>query len=93
MQITHITPAAEKLFIAYMNSHRKAKRAETKCSGVKDIINNMLEYFNIELGENAHEIVLKIIKKNGGVLNKRAMTLWVTENYYEIYYEKGEECS
>ena len=84
---------AKNEFINYINSHRKAKKHEIKCSGIADIITNIDDYFKIELKENDHKDVLRMIKKNRGIMSKEIMKRWIEENYYENYIEKKKGCN
>jgi hypothetical protein len=81
-----ITSDAKKEFIKYMKKHSKAKKSEEKCSGL-DIIKNIDKYFEIELYEENHSNILKLVKENNYVMSKEIMKLWTSQNYYEIYVQ------
>lgn len=88
-----ITPAAKQLFIDYMTTHKKARRYETKCSGVRNILKNVERYFQIELYETEHKKVVQMIKASKGVFTKKAMETWIYQNWYEIYQMDKSDCS
>lgn len=88
----HITPKAKELFIDYINSHRRAKAHEIRCSKIKNITCNIEKYFTIELKEKDHADVVRLIINNDGIMNKRIMERWIQENYYENYIQRKQEC-
>jgi multidrug transporter EmrE-like cation transporter len=87
-----ITEGAKSVFVKYINSHKKAKTHEAKCSKIKDITGNIYDYFNIELSEKEHSDVVKMIKKNNGIMTKTMMKRWIKENYRENYVENETRC-
>lgn len=90
MKFLKITPKAKAEFVDYMTKHHKARRYETKCSGVDDIRDNIEAYFRIELREPEHHDVLMMIHRNGGTFTVWAMRRWIEENYHEIYVERKD---
>jgi hypothetical protein len=87
-----ITPVAKNEFINYMKSHRRAMKHETKCSGIEDIITNIYEYFIFELNGSRHKDVLRMIKKNRGIITEAIMKRWIEDNYHKNYIEKKKGC-
>jgi hypothetical protein len=87
-----ITPIAKNEFIEYMKSHRKAMKHEIKCSGIEDITKYIHEYFIFELKERDHKDVLRMIRKNRGIMTEVIMKRWIEENYHKNYIEKKKGC-
>jgi hypothetical protein len=87
-----ITQAAKNEFKLYINSFKLSKLHETQCSKISDIIKYIDDYFDIELKEHSHRDVLLMIKKNNGVMSKKIMRWWITENYKENYIDNKGGC-
>jgi hypothetical protein len=88
----YITNDAKALFAAYIQTHELAKNKETKCSGINNIIDNIDDYFKIELKEEDHKDIADDIIRDRGLFDADKMQRWINENYHEVY-ELGEvEC-
>ena len=64
---------------------------ETKCSGIEDIITNIYEYFIFELNGSRHKDVLRMIKKNRGIITEAIMKRWIEDNYHKNYIESHKD--
>ena len=87
-----ITPHAKSLFIDYIKNHIIAKKHETKCSKINNIINDIDSYFDFELKEKDHKDIVAMIIKNKGVMSANIMRRWISENYNENYIKKTIDC-
>ena len=73
--------------------HDIAEMREKRCSGLKDIINNIGEYFAIEFKDAEHRSVVRMIRANNNVMSKDIMDKWIWENYIENYIKKNDACT
>jgi len=76
-----ITYEAKQLFVNYINSHPLYKKHETRCSGIENIVENIENYFQIQL-KNYHN-VLVMINLGKGIFTENIMKQWIKENYNE----------
>ena len=83
-----ITKLAKTMFDDYLTTHPGALLREQKRHGITDLARNIGFYFSRELQEPEHIAVVEKIVENKNVMDVEAMSLWIKQNWFEVYMLK-----